>query len=103
MASPHQGSLAHNRSAFNFTQEGLIVGAHEPSLAMLDDEMESYPKVLEGLHIQVCSPRAYNSHHLSHNHSKKHVLYLGVCTYVVSTHACIRTQTNICVEGSLGD
>lgn len=51
MASPHQGSLAPNRSAFNFTQEGLIVGAHEPSFAMLDDGLESHPKVLGGLHI----------------------------------------------------
>lgn len=56
MASPHQGSLAPNRSAFNFTQEGLIVGAHELSLAMLKDGMESHPKVLDGLHIQHAVP-----------------------------------------------
>lgn len=51
MASPHQGSLAPNRSAFNFTQEGLTVGMHEPSLAMLNDGMEFHPWVLDGSHI----------------------------------------------------
>lgn len=56
MASPHQGSLAPNRSAFNFTQEGLTVGMHEPSLAMLNDGMEFHPRVLDGSHIQLVAP-----------------------------------------------
>ena len=56
MASPHQGSLAPNRSAFNFTQEGLGVQACEPSLAMLNDGMESHLKVLERLHVQRAVP-----------------------------------------------
>ena len=56
MASPHQGSLAPNRSAFNFTQEGLVVRACVPSLAMLNDGMESHLKVLERLHIQCAVP-----------------------------------------------
>lgn len=66
MASPHQGSLAPNRSAFNFTQEGLVEWACEPSLAMLDDGIESHLKVLEGLHIQRVVPEPPKSLTICH-------------------------------------
>lgn len=106
MASPHQGSLAPNRSAFNFTQKGPTVGQWTES-----HHVEWWNGVLShGLRwitYTTCSPRASeNSNHLSHDQSSKqqqqnHVLYQGVCTSVVSTHACIHTHTNICVRAVL--
>lgn len=102
MASPHQGSLVPNRSAFNFTQEGLVVGVREPSLAMLNDGVESHPKVLDGLHIWCAVPEPPKILTIcSHGHSKKCVLCLGVCPSVVSTHVCICTHANIRVRAVL--
>ena len=105
MASPHQGSLAPNRSAFNFTQEGLVVGAREPSLAMLNDGMESHPKVLDGLHIQRAVPEPPKILTVCHTTTARNmylgVMYLGVCPSVVSRHARVRTHANIRVRAVL--
>lgn len=99
MASPHQGSLAPNRSAFNFTREGLAVGTQEPSLAMLSNRMAAHPKVLDGLHTQRAVPDPPHILTICHMATaKQHVLYLGVYASVVSTRACIPTHTNTCVR-----
>lgn len=105
MASPHQGSLAPNRSAFNFTQEGLVVGAREPSLAMLNDGIESHPKVLDGLHIRRAVPEPPKILTVCHTTTARNmyvgVTYLGVCPPAVSRCACVRTCANTRVRAVL--
>lgn len=76
------------------------MGTHEPSLAMLNG-MESHPKVLDGLHIQCAAPEPPKILTICHMATARNVLYLGVCTSVVSTHACTHTHANICVRAVL--
>lgn len=93
MASPHQGSLAPNRSAFNFTQEGPTVGQWTES-----HHVEWWSGILScslrWIEHTACRPRASkNSFHFSNDHSPKEQQN-GVCIkeyahlWLVHRHAC---------------
>lgn len=97
MASPHQGSLASNRSAFNFTQEGLIVGAHEASLAMLHNGMESHPTILDGSHAQHAVPEPPKTLTICHMTAARNMLCAQECAHLWLVHMHAYTPIQTCV------
>lgn len=70
MASPHQGSLAPNQSAFNFTQEGLTVGRMNRISSCWMMAWNPISKSEMDCIYSTQSRASSNPNHLPHNHSK---------------------------------